>query len=307
MENQRFFKKSKSNGSKSNGAKNNRKVFSYKASKVSRFNNVSKFRNHSHNDSDSESEYENEDNLDFDPCKESSHGNIRVIGNDIYFYEDVTTESVLQLNIEIDKLNKRLELTESQLYIKINQAIGDLNSVCKEFNYKFSSKGKNENENENENHDSNDLSNDISNVIKKNVVSMGHKLSINIYIQSYGGDVYAGLSGYHHIKNSKFPINTIVDGYCASAATFLLLGGVKKYMYELSHVLIHQINGGFMGKWAEIQDETRNCEMIMKMLKDLYLKNTKLSKKKLDTILQMELNLSSADCLQYKVVDEIID
>ena len=66
-----------------------------------------------------------------------------------------------------------------------------------------------------------------------------------LYIHTEGGDAYAGLSAMDHIKNLKVPVYTVVDGSCASAGTFILMGGEKKYALPNSSVLIHQIRTDF--------------------------------------------------------------
>ena len=94
---------------------------------------------------------------------------------------------------------------------------------------------------------------------------------IYIYIHSYGGDVYAGLSCMNTLENCNVPIITIVDGYVASAATFLLLGGHKRHMRKYSHILIHQIRGESWGKYEELKDEFINTEKLMETIKNIYL------------------------------------
>tara|TARA_B100001094_G_scaffold327110_1_gene384575 strand:- start:683 stop:1303 length:621 start_codon:yes stop_codon:yes gene_type:complete len=138
-------------------------------------------------------------------------------------------------------------------------------------------------------------------ILKKN---SRHEETITLYIHSNGGDVFAGLSGMDHIKTCKVPINTVVDGMAASAATFLVLGGVNKYMMPHSYMLIHQIKTGmWFGKYEELKDEVSNCDQIMKQLKRLYSENTKLPMKNITELMKHDLCLEAKECIKHKIVD----
>lgn len=157
---------------------------------------------------------------------------------------------------------------------------------------------------------------ELCTILKKmecEMISIKHKYNLSedpkiyLYIQSYGGDAYAGLSAMNTIKNCKIPVVTIVDGYAASAATFLLLGGKEKWMRENSNVLIHQIRTEFWNsKYEEMKDEMRNCKMLMKSIVQIYKSKTKIPENKLENILQKELNLNCVKCMKYGIVDKII-
>ena len=76
---------------------------------------------------------------------------------------------------------------------------------------------------------------------------------IRIFIRSDGGDLHAGLSAMDCIKSlrKRVRVLTIADGVCASAATFILLGGSKRYMTKNSYILIHQLN--MDGTWESLR------------------------------------------------------
>lgn len=124
---------------------------------------------------------------------------------------------------------------------------------------------------------------------------------LNVFIQSSGGDVYAGLSAMDHIHNCRVHVNTIADGCVASAATFMLLGGHSRYILKHSSVLIHQIRTGFWGRWEDLKDEHKNCESIMKTLNTIYKKNTRLSDEKLAELLKREIYLTADECESYGI------
>ena len=108
------------------------------------------------------------------------------------------------------------------------------------------------------------------------------------------------------ILRSKVPIETYVDGFCASAATFMSVVGNYRAMSRNSYMLIHQVSTQFWGTYANFDDEKKNLDLMMKTIKDVYKKNTKLPMRKLDEILKHDLMWDAKTCLEYGLIDEII-
>ena len=141
-------------------------------------------------------------------------------------------------------------------------------------------------------------------LLKKAVDLPGYTPQVRIFIHSDGGDVYAGFSGMDHLLNSKVKIITIADGCCASAATFLLLGGKERFMKKHSYLLIHQItSGGFWGKFHELKDELETCTKLMNALKKIYTERTNIPEKKFKSLMKRDVYLSSEECREYQIVD----
>ena len=142
-------------------------------------------------------------------------------------------------------------------------------------------------------------------------LTLGNNLDIDppilrLMINSGGGSITAGISSMDTILRSKVPIHTYVDGFCASAATFLSVVGEKRFMSRNSYMLIHQLSTNFWGKYSEFEDEKQNLDLMMKTIKDVYKKYTKLPMKKLDEILKHDLMWDANTCLKYGLVDEIV-
>jgi len=127
-----------------------------------------------------------------------------------------------------------------------------------------------------------------------------------IFINSGGGSITAGIAGLEHIKLSKIPIHTVVDGFCASAATFLSVMGDVRYTTENSFMLIHQLSTQFWGKYSEFEDEKQNLDLMMRTIKNIYKKYTKVPKKELNNILKKDILWDAKTCLKYGLVDEIL-
>jgi len=129
---------------------------------------------------------------------------------------------------------------------------------------------------------------------------------IYLHINSYGGYIFDGLAASDQIEMTHCPVYTVVDGICASAATFLSLKGSKRYIKPNSFMLIHQLSSAMWGRYDEFIDEMKNLEKLMEIIRGIYLKNTKLKPAKLDEILSHDLYFDAKECVKYGLVDEIL-
>ncbi len=130
--------------------------------------------------------------------------------------------------------------------------------------------------------------------------------TLKLLINSGGGSITAGISSMDTILRCKVPVHTYVDGFCASAATFLSVVGEKRFMSRNSYMLIHQLSSNFWGKYSEFEDEKKNLDLMMTTIKNVYKEYTKVPMKKLDEILKHDLLWDAKICLKYGLIDEII-
>jgi len=132
-------------------------------------------------------------------------------------------------------------------------------------------------------------------------------IPIYLFINSEGGDYFAGLSAMDHIKNMNYPIYTVIDGMVASAATFISLAGTKRFITRSSWVLVHQIRSWFGGMYTheQLKDEMENSGNIMKSLNIMYSEHTKIPKKKLDQFFKHDLYIDSSQALKYGIAEYI--
>jgi ATP-dependent Clp endopeptidase proteolytic subunit ClpP len=164
-----------------------------------------------------------------------------------------------------------------------------------------------------------------SGVSRESVVELNHKLGeleakhltvsnvleiepppIRLYVNSGGGSITAGIASMDTISRCKVPVYTYVDGFCASAATFLSIVGVKRYISKNSYMLIHQLSSNLWGKYSEIEDEKKNLDLMMETIKNVYKEYTKVPMRKVDGILKHDLLWDAKTCLKYGLIDEII-
>ena len=147
--------------------------------------------------------------------------------------------------------------------------------------------------------------------IESKSLTLGYNLDIDpptlkILINSGGGSITAGISSMDTILRTKVPVHTYVDGFAASAATFLSVVGNYRFMSRNSYMLIHQLSTNFWGKYSEFEDEKQNLDLMMKTIKRVYKEYTKVPMGKLDEILKHDLLWDAETCKSLGLIDEII-
>ena len=130
---------------------------------------------------------------------------------------------------------------------------------------------------------------------------------IRIFIRSDGGDIHAGLSAMDCIKSiRRVKVRTIADGVCASAATFILLGGRSRHMMRNSYIMIHQLNmDGTWGKFEDYKDQLANLQQFMDRFREIYLSETFIPVEKLEEILKRDIYMNARKCLDWGIVDNL--
>ena len=144
-------------------------------------------------------------------------------------------------------------------------------------------------------------------LIVKSTEVPGFKPEIRLYIHSNGGDMFAGFGAHDQLKQMRVPVTTIADGICASAATFILMGGHTRLIKKRSYVLIHQLSSQTWGKFNDMKEEVKNCEKFMEMAKDMYEEHCDIPEKKFKTFMKKDVYIDAKECIKWKIVDGILD
>ena len=129
---------------------------------------------------------------------------------------------------------------------------------------------------------------------------------IKLHINSDGGEVFGALSILDRIQSSKVPIHSYAEGLVASASTLISVSCHKRYIRKNTILLIHQVRSWFEGTYEDFNDEKQNMDLIMKVVKGIYLKHTKFTEDELNTLLKRDLYLNAEDAIKYGLADEII-
>jgi ATP-dependent Clp protease, protease subunit len=131
---------------------------------------------------------------------------------------------------------------------------------------------------------------------------------INLYVNSPGGSVTAGLGIYDTMQYVKPPINTICLGQAASMGAFLLTAGTKGKRFALpnARVMIHQPMGGFSGQATEIDIHAREILKIRERLNEIMAKHTGQPLEKISLDTERDFFMSAEEAKRYGLIDEVI-
>jgi ATP-dependent Clp protease protease subunit len=132
---------------------------------------------------------------------------------------------------------------------------------------------------------------------------------INLYINSPGGVVTAGLAIYDTMQYVRCDISTICVGQAASAASLLLMAGEKGKRYALpnSRVMIHQPSGGAQGQATDIEIQAREILYLRGRLNDIYVKHTGQSLEQIERDMERDRFMSAEDAKGYGMIDSVLE
>lgn len=131
---------------------------------------------------------------------------------------------------------------------------------------------------------------------------------INLYINTPGGSVTAGLGIYDTMQYVKPPINAICLGQAASMGAFLLAAGTKGKRFALpnARVMIHQPMGGFQGQATEIDIHAREILKIRERLNEIMAKHTGQPLERISQDTERDYFMSAEEAKRYGLIDEVI-
>jgi ATP-dependent Clp endopeptidase proteolytic subunit ClpP len=130
---------------------------------------------------------------------------------------------------------------------------------------------------------------------------------IILHVASQGGEVYEGYTIYNLLRNSGKPIETIIEGFCASIATLVALSGDKVIMNETATFMIHNPFVGAEGDANTLRKVADHLDGIKNELIKVYSKKTGLGTEKLWDMMNSETFLTADQAKTYGFVTEVID
>jgi ATP-dependent Clp protease protease subunit len=131
---------------------------------------------------------------------------------------------------------------------------------------------------------------------------------IQVYINSPGGGVYAGMAIYDTIQQIQPNVVTICYGIAASMGAFLLSGGTKGKRMALpsSRIMIHQPLGGAQGQAVDIEIQAKEILYIKKRLNDLLAEHTGQPLETIETDTDRDFYMSAAEAQTYGLIDQVV-
>lgn len=132
---------------------------------------------------------------------------------------------------------------------------------------------------------------------------------INLYINSPGGSVTAGLAIYDTMRFLKPDISTMVIGQAASMGAFLLAAGQKGKRYGLpnSRVMIHQPSGGAQGQASDIEIQAKEILYLRRRLNEELAANTGQAIERIERDVERDLFFNAHDAKTYGLIDAVLE
>lgn len=131
--------------------------------------------------------------------------------------------------------------------------------------------------------------------------------TINVHINSYGGDVAEGLAIYNVLREHKAQIVTICDGFACSAASVVFMAGDRRVMQPASLLMIHNAWTVAMGNATQLRKTADDIETITQASVEAYKKVATISEEEIKALMDAETWILPKDAVEYGFATEIDD
>ena len=155
------------------------------------------------------------------------------------------------------------------------------------------------------------VTDDVANVIIAQLLFLESEdpdKGINLYINSPGGSVTAGLGIYDTMQYVKCPVSTICVGQAASMGALLLLAGAtgKRYALPNARIMIHQPLGGAQGQASDIDIQAKEILRLRSYINGLIVKHTGHTIERIEKDTERDYFMSAEEARQYGLIDEVV-
>ena len=152
---------------------------------------------------------------------------------------------------------------------------------------------------------------DVANIIVAQMLFLESEdpdKDINLYINSPGGSVTAGLAIYDTMQYVKCQVSTICMGQAASMGALLLTAGAKGKRYSLPHsrIMIHQPSGGFGGQASDIELHAKEILRLKAKLNEIMQKHTGQTIERIDKDTDRDNFMGAGEVKEYGLIDEVV-
>ncbi|HEY3444997.1 MAG TPA: ATP-dependent Clp endopeptidase proteolytic subunit ClpP [Myxococcales bacterium] len=152
---------------------------------------------------------------------------------------------------------------------------------------------------------------DVANVIVAQMLFLESEdpdKDINLYINSPGGSVTAGLAIYDTMQYVRPQVSTICMGQAASMGALLLCAGAKGKRFALPHarVMIHQVSGGASGQATDIEIHAKEILRLKAKLNEILSKHTGKPIERVEKDAERDYFMGPGEALEYGLIDEVV-
>ncbi len=156
-----------------------------------------------------------------------------------------------------------------------------------------------------------DITDHVANVVVAQLLFLrmeDPKKDVNIYINSVGGYVTAGLAIYDTLQWMNCNINTYCIGQASSMGAFLLAAGTKGRRFALpnARIMIHQPSGGVGGRAEDIRIQAKEILYIKRRLNEILAERTGQSIEKIGLDSERDFFMSPEEAKEYGLIDEVV-
>lgn len=129
---------------------------------------------------------------------------------------------------------------------------------------------------------------------------------INVYLNSYGGEVAEGIAIYNSLKRHKAAVKTVCDGMACSIASVIFMAGDERIMNNASLLMIHNAWTYTSGNADQLRKEADDLDKISNLSVKAYMEHINISEEELKALLDAETFLSPEEALEYGFATTII-
>lgn len=146
-----------------------------------------------------------------------------------------------------------------------------------------------------------------SNSLAKELEKLDKNINtINVYINSYGGEVSEGLAIYNQLKRHPAKINTYCDSFACSIASVIFMAGDKRIMYDNTLLMIHNAWTHIIGNSSEFRKAADDLDKINKSSINIYLSKVNISRQELERMMDEETWITSEEALSMGFATQVL-
>lgn len=130
---------------------------------------------------------------------------------------------------------------------------------------------------------------------------------INVYINSYGGEVAEGLAIYNQLKRHKAKVKTVCDGFACSAASVIFMAGDERVMSTASLLMIHNAWTWASGNAKELRKQADDLDVITQASINAYMQEVNITEEELKQMLDNETWIAPQEALEKGFITTIVN
>lgn len=147
---------------------------------------------------------------------------------------------------------------------------------------------------------------DVSSYTLSKLIQESQAKTINVCINSYGGEVAEGLAIYNALRNHPATVTTRCDGFACSAASVVFMAGDNRIMNEASLLMIHNAWTSAKGNAEELRKQADDLDTISKTVAKAYMTHINIAEEKLQEMLDAETWITPEEALEMQFASAII-